>query len=62
LLDSLKDDAIEVRLAATQELGQSGAAPSKILPALKAVAKSDPRSIVREAASEVVKKIEMTKP
>jgi HEAT repeat protein len=58
LIECLKDDAIEVRLAATQELAQSGALPAKILPALKATAKSDPRSVVREAASEAVKRIE----
>lgn len=58
LIESMKDDAIEVRLAATQELAQSGAAPAKILPALKATAKTDPRSVVREAAAEAVKKIE----
>jgi HEAT repeat protein len=62
LIDALKDDAIEVRLAATQELAQSGAPPAKILPALKAAAKNDPRSVVREAAGEAVKKLEESKP
>jgi HEAT repeat protein len=62
LIESLKDDAIEVRLAATQELGQTGADPAKVLAALKATAKNDPRSVVRDAAAEAVKRIETPKP
>jgi HEAT repeat protein len=62
LIEALKDDVIDVRLAATQELAESGAPPAKILPALKATAKGDARSVVRDAAAQAVKKLEPRMP
>jgi HEAT repeat protein len=57
LVDSLKDEVVEVRLAALEELGNLGPKAKTAEPAVKASLR-DPRKSVRDAAEETLKKIQ----
>jgi HEAT repeat protein len=58
LLDGMKDQLLDVRLAAIEAFARLGPEAKDAIPVLTAAAKNDSQGVVRDAAAEALKKIQ----